>query len=325
LSYRYLKIPHLIERLEYEKTVDKMVEILKGEKSILAIYRMGNVNHPGISDLDLIVIFKDEASCNLKPSKHFSEIDQYIFTHSLAGASESFFRKMSAYTFWDKLNCIWGEEVQNLENLSAEETELIKRQTALEYLYKNYIELCIQRSYRVLKLRSILQEIKAIRYDLNFLKIDEGQLYESVKELLSMLDHWFEINFDRKKFGVWLDRYFVVLEQTLKNLADKEIKLWLPKQESYQYGKNVQIKGGDKLEFKRSGVSLPPYIVSQNKRLYNANQRLNEFSVAIPYTYGEPGSLYSDRLKVFQAYKKYNRDNIPHFEAMFSSFSNQLV
>jgi hypothetical protein len=325
MSLRYLSKPEYLEPAAYEKSVERMLQLLKKEKAIKSVYRMGNVNHPGISDLDLMVVFHDGEKCTLNPSDSYTESDRYIFTHSLAGASESFFQKMAAYTFWDNLQCVWGEEITGLESFNAEEINLIKQQTALEYLFKSYLELSIQLSYGVMKLRSILQELKAVRYDLAFLNISEGKLYNLTQELLFKLDKWFVKEFNPTEFESWLRNYLDELEGELKQLAQQGKKLWLPQREDYKYGKNVFLMAGDQLSCKRKGPSLPALLLSQTKKIYNANLRLNSFYGEIPLTNKEDGNLYTDRLINFQAYKVHNKKHFPHFEAMFSSFANQLV
>ena len=325
MSLHYLSIPHYLEPDAYEDSVERMLELLIQEEGIKAIYRMGNVNHPGISDLDLIVVFENEAACHLNPSQHYTETDRYIFTHSLAGASESFFQRTNPYTFWDNLSCIWGHEVTDLVQVDASQTVQIKRQTALEYLFKNYIEISIQRAYGVVKLRSILQEIKAIRYDLAFLNITEGQLFDSVQLLLIMLDHWFEKPFDAKQFENWLNDYYQALERTLIDLVDKEHLIYLPERDSYHYGKNVNIQKGKKLFCDFKGVSLPAMLLKRGKKWYNLNLRFNHFDCRLPFTKQDQDNVFENRLQELKAYKQYNQKKLPHFDAMFSSFANQLI
>ncbi|MEQ8910215.1 MAG: hypothetical protein RIC95_13540 [Vicingaceae bacterium] len=325
MSLQYLSVPRYLEPKAYENSVERMLELLTREEAIKAIYRMGNVNHPGISDLDLIVVFENEAECLLDPTQHYTETDRYIFTHSLAGASESFFQRTNPYTFWDNLNCIWGNEVKDLVEVDASQIIQIKRQTALEFLFKNYIEISIQRAYGVIKLRSILQEIKAIRYDLAFLNITEGPLFDAVQEFLEMLDNWFENPFNAKEFENWLSEYRHILESTLIELASNKQFMFLPEMESYGYGKNVRIKKGDKLSCLLNGLSLPKTLLKRSKKWYNLNLRFNHFDCQLPFNHQDQDNLFKHRIQELQAYKHYNRKKLPHFDAMFSSFANQII
>ena len=153
--YQFLGVPKYVVPEVYENTVDKIVDFLKEEDSIKAIYRLGNVNHPGISDIDLVVVFKDGTSCQLNPDHHLNADDKYLLTHEIFGASETQFKKVIRYSFWDNLECIWGEAIELDEDqvrLSEEEAAFYKIQIGLEFLLKNYIELSVQRKYGVIKL-----------------------------------------------------------------------------------------------------------------------------------------------------------------------------
>ena len=210
-SYKFINIPKYVKPEVYENTIDKIVDLLKHEDAVRAIYRLGNVNHPGISDIDIVVLFKDGSNYIANPYNSLNSKDKYLLTHKLFGASEDQFKKVIKYCFWDNLECILGEPI-NLEPengmLTDNEKEFYKKQLGLEFLLKNYIELSVQLTYKVVKLRSILQEIKGIRYDLTFLDIKGLEINKYIKDFLKRLDYWFESDFNFNEFSFWLDKYY---------------------------------------------------------------------------------------------------------------------
>jgi len=326
MNLHFIDFPKYVEPKVYEKTVDRMVSLLSELSAVSAIYRLGNVNHPGISDLDLIVVFKDDSTCDFNPNEHFSDDEKYLITHDIAGASVSDFHKILPYTFWDNLKCIWSakDESETVNQPTAESHKDYKAQIALEFLVKNYIELSVQQKYGVVKLRSILQEIKAVRYDVAFLNIEHKPLLQSIEQLLQMLDQWFEQPFNKKAFCQWLQQYYGALSETLALLYGENKMVWLPKKPSYNYGRNVTISNGQQYRSSSRGLFLPPQLLS-NKRLYNAHLRLNSFHIDIPFTSMDPSGLQSQRVNMFKQYKERNKASFPHFGALHSSLVDNFI
>ena len=328
MTYQFLGIPKYVAPEVYEYTIDKIVDSLKGEDSIRSIYRLGNVNHPGISDIDIVVLFKDESKCSLNPDEFLNFNDKYLVTHELFGASEDQFRKVIQYSFWDNLNCIWGEPI-NLGPkhvaFSEEETAFYKKQIGLEFLQKNYIELSVQRNYGVIKLRSLVQEIKGVRYDLAFLNIQGLAINQCMDHFLNRLDHWFEESFNPTEFSQWLDEYHKALEEAIIYVNNQAKILWVPKEGDLSYGRNIVLKKGKQLQCKTSGMFLPAAFISNNKRVYNAHQRLNRFEITLKYSSEDANGLNLKRFKAFEAHKLENRQCYPHFGALMTSLASQFI
>jgi len=328
MSYSFIDIPHFVPSEKYEITIKKLIVMVKKEPSVSAIYRLGNVNHPGISDIDLLVVFKDATSCVLNPREQLNEKDKYLLTHEVAGASETLFSEVLPFVFWDNLNCIWSESEATSASTKVwtpEEEKLLKRQIAMEFLIKLFIELSIQQKYGVIKLRSILQEIKGLRYDLQFLDIYNQDINKMMKEFLEMLDEWFTKPFEPKTFSIWLKRFSQEIQKTLLNLSEQNIKLWLPEERAYPYGKNVVLSKGNDQTLKFQGLFLPSYFISKNKRIFNAHRRLNSFAMNINFTTEDQSGLFQQRMDNFKRYKEFNRTHFPHFGAMYSSLIDQFI
>ena len=328
MSYKFIGIPKYVNPEVYENTVVKIVDLLKKEHSVKAIYRLGNVNHPGISDLDIVVLFKDGSKCSLNPVDFLDSDDKYLLTHQLFGASEDQFKKVMTYSFWDNLKCIWGSPIEfgsNQVNHTESELDFYKRQVGLEFLQKNYIELSVQRKYGVIKLRSIIQEIKGIRYDLAFLDVQGLEINKCMEHFLKRLDHWFESSFDPKEFSLWLDQYYKALEECIIDVNARKNTLWVPKESELHYGRNVILKNGEQLNCKTSGIFIPSVFIAKNKKVYNAHQRLNRFEITMKYSAEDKNGLNSKRFRAFETHKLENKNSFPHFGALVSSLVSQFI
>ncbi|MBL4710645.1 MAG: hypothetical protein JKY48_19640 [Flavobacteriales bacterium] len=328
MTYQFLGIPEYVAPEVYEKTIDKIVDSLKGEDSIRSIYRLGNVNHPGISDIDIVVLFKDGNKCSLNPVEFLNADDKYLVTHELFGASEDQFRKVIQYSFWDNLKCIWGEPIELGPDqlvLSNKEEVFYKRQVGLEFLQKNYIELSVQKKYGVIKLRSLIQEIKGVRYDLDFLNIQNLAINKCMDHFLDRLDNWFEESFNPKEFSQWLDQYHKALEEAIIYVNEKDKVLWVPREGDLTYGRNIVLKKGEQLQCKTEGTFFPAILLSKNKRVYNAHQRLNRFEITMKYSSEDADGLNLKRFKAFEIHKLENRECFPHFGALMTSLASQFI
>lgn len=328
MTYQFLGIPKYVAPEVYENTIDKIVDSLKREDSIQTIYRLGNVNHPGISDIDIIVIFKDGSKCSLNPDEFLNLEDKYLVTHELFGASESQFRKVIQYSFWDNLNCICGEPIDlgiKYVGLSEMEVVFYKKQIGLEFLQKNYIELCVQKKYGVIKLRSLVQEIKGVRYDLAFLNIKGLAINTCMDHFLNRLDHWFDTPFIAEEFSQWLDDYHKALEEAIVYVNNQSKVLWVPAEGDLSYGRNIVLKKGEQLQCKTSGIFLPSSFISNNKKVYNAHLRMNRFEITMKYNSEDGDGLNLKRFKAFEAHKLENQERYPYFGALMTSLASQLI
>lgn len=328
MTYQFLGVPKYVAPEVYEKTITKILDSLKKEDSIQSIYRLGNVNHPGISDIDIVVIFKNGSNCALNPDDFLNSDDKYLLTHEIFGASEDQFRKVIQYSFWDNLNCIWGEPIDlgpAHVALSKKEEVFYKKQIGLEFLQKNYIELSIQKKYGVIKLRSLVQEIKGVRYDLAFLNVQNLAINKCMDHFLNRLDHWFEEPFNPTEFSQWLGEYHKALEEAIIYVNNQSKVLWVPREENLRYGRNIVLKKGEQLQCNTSGIFLPTLFISNNKKVYNAHQRLNRFEITMQYSSEDTEGLNLKRFNAFEVHKSENRKCYPYFGALMSSLASQFI
>lgn len=328
MSYRFISSPKYVEPKMYERTIAKIVKILKNEPSVVSIYRLGNVNHPGISDIDLVVIFRDEQECMLNIHLLLEKQEHYLLTHEIGGIQESKFKEVYNYTFWDNLTCIWGKN--HIEEWSTSVQNKIhkedyKEQIALEFLVKNFLEITVQRKYGVIKKRTLLQEVKGVRYDIAFLKLQGGVLEKKVNELLDKMDGWFKVEWQEEEISLWLDEYYEALKNTINELSAANKKLWIPQKDNYKYGRNVHLRTGNQFLAQYKGIFLPSWLIAQHKKLYNAHLRLNSFEIEVDFTSEDLTNMNKQRFKLIQDCKKYNQEHLPYFGTLLSSLANYFV
>ena len=208
--------------------------------------------------------------------------------------------------------------------LSPAEEEAIRRQTALEFLVENYIDLTIQKRYGVLKLRSTLQHIKAIRLDLELLGITSGPVVEMVHQVRRWLGRWFENPISKPDLWKWVAAFYAELETLLAAELQKS-PLFIPSEGSLRFGRNIALRNGESLGHGFSGVSFPPHIIGLNKKLFNVNMRLNSFVFDVPHTPRAQTACLEDRYLFHKRIKRTVRSSFPHFDPFITGFSAKII
>ena len=131
--------PIKIERSVYDKTIKKIVSDLSKEKCVLSLYQLGNVKHPGISDIDLLVIFRDKFIYKGDPLKNLTANERYLFPHRLFGIKNKFLTLSMDFSFFSNYKYLYGEKISTTNKLNDKDKTILKNQIAMEYLIKNYI------------------------------------------------------------------------------------------------------------------------------------------------------------------------------------------
>ena len=61
-----------------------------------------------MSDIDLVVVFRDNTNYPFNPRKNFDIIENYLFTHNPFGISESDFKRSQDYSFSHNYKLLHG-------------------------------------------------------------------------------------------------------------------------------------------------------------------------------------------------------------------------
>jgi hypothetical protein len=240
MALRLIDLPQVRQLEEYTNCVDFVVDKINKEKGVLAIYQFGNVTTPGISDIDMLVVFSDDVRCDLDPFESFPPHFNGLFTHGIDAMSESFFRLTDHFALWQNMILMSGTQLMTVPPLmNKSDLQLLKTQTALEYLVTNYIDLIMQWTYGIFKLRAFLQHAKGLIYDLELLDIQEGVLHDKVIELRSWIKNWHESPPSAEAMIGWLKKFKMVFSDSFQKIfSDK--KLFVPPMEKRHYKLHAQ-------------------------------------------------------------------------------------
>lgn len=131
MTRSYVNLPKTLKREDYEECCRLAVVDASSNETVRAVYLMGAEWQAGVSDLDLVIIYK--AGATPRPTKSpwgLSSTAKFIFAHRYLSIDEKSFRYFY-YLYPAKtarLRLLWGEglsPVDPLKDLSAKESPLL--------------------------------------------------------------------------------------------------------------------------------------------------------------------------------------------------------
>ena len=318
MNFRFTDYPHEVPLSAYETALASMSQRLIDSGAVITVYQSGGVSNPGISDLDMIAVFKNDLKVDRNFLDGLSQVERYLFIHNLYGVSENNFGEAQIYAFYYNYKFLSGQEL-TVDSINKSPHQLLKRQVALEFLLKFFITLELQKAYGVIRLRDLLLHIKALQYDLEFLGIKDGTVYECVTEVLQWRTNWFNVHPAESYINKWMSRFYPALSDLMVH-AFGDHSFYLPSQPAYRISKNIQlVPSSGKAMMVRKGFLLPAQLSSFGKKYFRLQNRLNSFDVRVPiHTDNIPDVLG----KKFQYEKKiidYNKKFLPYFLPLTSS------
>ena len=286
-----------------------------------AVYQIGSVRHPGISDLDIVVVFKSGTVYCDDPCKSLKPEDGRILTHPLFGADKSFFEESFQFSFFHNFQLLWGQDIRPTTGLaSGENQEILKRQIALEYLLKFYFVLQVQKWFGILKLRTFLLEAKAIAFDMEFLGYPEDSLLnQMIQKVIEWRDNWFTNPPSKKEIIMLIDVLSIEVEQVLRQEFQKEA-LFMKARDKEKYNFNSELIKASSFKVCKKGFPLSRIVSIDDKRYFNLMHRFNRFEIHLPHSWENVPQIIVDRTAFADRFRSLNCARYPYFSPLVSIF-----
>ena len=286
---------------------------------VVAIYQIGSVAEPGISDIDLLVVLEDKIKFQDDPIDTCDANERQLFIHSLFAISRSLFKEAQRYTFFHNYVLLRGEELRDdFSPLKLEEVNQLKSQVALEYLIKMFVSTKVEQHYGIVRLRGLLLHVKGLAYDLEFLDEQEGALASLIQQIITWRSVWFTQRPSNNELKDWLASFWGVLEGFLDDQLASQ-PFYVPKKGVIVLGRHLRLEPATALAVNHRGLSLPSSIGRLDPRLFNLQHRFNRFYFKIPMTEHQMPSVINDYFS-FQLKAETDRSNhYPHFLRLATS------
>ncbi|MFQ6071059.1 MAG: hypothetical protein ACE5LC_11130 [Candidatus Aminicenantales bacterium] len=192
LEFSHLPLP--LSDSQYSKSIRKVVEYLTGFDEIRAIYQVGSISNPGISDIDLIVVFDDRVTSFTHSYRTiFEPADDYLFMHTLYGMPARVFERRELLIPIHECRKLSGRDTESRKELSEDERGALHRVYALEYVVLNFFNLVSQLFMKEVKVRNLLCSFKELVAD--FEQLSEREYASRINSLScrisSLRQSWF--------------------------------------------------------------------------------------------------------------------------------------
>lgn len=311
-----IDLPRAVPASEYGVTVQQVVRRLSGVSGVNSIYQVGHVSDPGISDLDLLVVFDSDARYREDPRCGLGPTGRYLLIHSLFGVTQRQVGEAAQLTFLQNYQLRWGEPqpVACTGTLSADEERLLKCQLALEYMLRIYASLFVQFTYRLLKVRSLLLHAKALHYDCDMLGMRSSPLRAAAARVADRRRGWFAAASPCCQIADDAAELCNCLGMTLADLL-KEQPFFLahdpPRRSSC--GRHLVFRHGATFGISHRGLLLPPALGKFCRRYIGILDRLNHFDVVLPFSSALVPSVIQRTFALRDHLAQANRTVCPHF------------
>lgn len=258
---QFINLPIYYDEKKYEISIKKVVDYLSRFSEIAAIYQIGGINNPGISDIDLIVVFKDDVKSFQYPyQKILNKDDSYLFMHGIYGMPANIFKKKEILIPVHNSKNLYGESIPQEVQLTTEEKIILEKIYATEYLVINLFNLTAQFFLRRLKVRNLLCSFNALAYDFNILSGgNPNNEQKHFSERLSFLrEAWWNKEHDSNNefYMLCRDAIEILLKTLYESPLNNNMKILNNKNSYLQVGHNSYVRKDDYLNAKKSRMEL---------------------------------------------------------------------
>lgn len=170
MRYRLIQKPRLCPREAYERAAQAIAAHAGTFPAVRSVYRMGGVSAPGISDLDVVIVLHGGAA--VPPFDFAAHLDadaRYTLMHSAFVVPEVFWQNRNLFFTFNNLELLSGDTVEAAA-LPPAWLAARDRRLAYSHLTRIYLGLFAQLTAHLLKVRSLLCELHALRFDLDALR-----------------------------------------------------------------------------------------------------------------------------------------------------------
>jgi hypothetical protein len=164
--------PRFVSRDTYSSYIDRYLTAARAIDGVIAIYQMGGVSTPGISDIDLIVVvdgsFQPHQYSQLSVRQIFEDDEQaaYLFTHDVMILDTTSFERLDYVFFASNLRHLAGEELST-QSPTAEEKRHLGFALLCDISLMRLHQFCRTELAHVLPVRNSLLRASSIKHTLH--------------------------------------------------------------------------------------------------------------------------------------------------------------
>lgn len=309
---RLTRLPKRLTREDYKRASHRMVNRLSEIDGVRTIYQVGSVRHPGISDLDLLVVFDNEAVYPGNPVQGLRGNDRYLFRHNLYGCALKHFESVGQNSTFGCLEKLWGvDESHHSRSALTDSGRPKARQIALEYMIRLCVALRTQQEIQTLSVRDLLLHSSGLMVDLELLRVSSGPLFDLVATAIEWREVWFEGRPSHNDFSDWFSAFGLAATRFVQDLVQSE-PLYTFAQPPLRTGRSLILRHGDEFRIESTGANIPGWLPVSARLRRSVRSRTGWTVVSVPMESNGPRDVVS-RFDFLRRVSRYNERRLPHF------------
>ena len=177
-NYKFFNLPKKFDLEDYKNAIDGIVKKYSDTPGLLSIYNWGNPSVPGISDIDIVLVFKANTGGHLpilKRSFYFLDGNtRYLVAHPFMFIDEKSFEDIR-YIYPDaNLELLHGKKIK-IKNLSSDEKYYAGIALLNDIIIRHYPrDFIVQSISRKINARDTLLRLNSLKYTVKVLENIKG-------------------------------------------------------------------------------------------------------------------------------------------------------
>lgn len=227
--------PQPLNKEDYEKVCQLTVADLKKNPDVLAVYLFGDEWTPGISDLDIIVVYKNqpENRIGIKAPWQLSKKAQSIFIHRYENYNQrTFFDRFYLYPYSENLKLLFGQPLAwrfPQEELSQKEYHWLQTAFLFDLLINKLLLIFRYKFKERINIREAILVISSLRHTLRMANeiVNSELAIDFSSKIEQLRTQWF-----KKSRRENIKTFFYLLEEAEKLVLKliKELDSFLKKE-----------------------------------------------------------------------------------------------
>lgn len=198
-NLEFVDFPHQVSIREYDKNEREFVNYFQRHPVVAAVYKIGGVSDPGISDLDLILVLRENRVLEHRDYEFLTMVDNYIFAHRPFVIPETLFPYIHYFFYASNLRNLAGESYTFARPVSSTEGKQLSWFICAEAAVGRLCDIAYQSTWRRnISLRKMLLKLNSIKHNITLLRnIDETivntESYAFVSQISELRKSWFSL------------------------------------------------------------------------------------------------------------------------------------
>ncbi len=205
-KYKFFNLPKRYLIKDYIKSINHIVRKYSKIKDLVSIYNWGSISTPGISDIDLVFVFKSDPDKLplLRRSFYFlNSKTRYLVRHPFIFIDEHSFQNVRYVYPVSDLKLLYGNDIK-IRSLSAKEEYYSKIALLNDIIIRHYPRDFMEQSVnKKINIRDNLLRLNSLKYSINILEEitkKNTKLRNTLNIIKDLRSDWFKSDNFNSKF-----------------------------------------------------------------------------------------------------------------------------